>query len=117
MNTICLITIYTYIKAVLVHFSAIPGVERVLSRQHMGAITSHKHLDTVVEGSDSRLGQRVLLDDQKRVPGATTEWAVLTGTLDAAVWVHAVCQSIWVVKKVVLLALFFLPFLISISIL
>lgn len=56
----------------------------------MGAFSPHKHLDAVVEGADPGLGQRALLDDQKRVPGAPTQRAVLTGTLDAAVWVHAV---------------------------
>lgn len=60
----------------------------------MGAIPSHKHPDAVIEGADAGLGHGALLDDLERVPGAPTQWAVLTGTLDAAVWVHAVCQSI-----------------------
>ena len=60
----------------------------------MGAVPSYKHLDAVVEGADAGLGRGALLDDQERVPGAPTQRAVLTGTLDAAVWVHAVCQSI-----------------------
>lgn len=69
---------------------AIPGVERVFPREDMGAVPSHKHLDSVVEGADAGLRRGALLDDLERVPGAPTQWAVLTGTLDAAVWVHAV---------------------------
>lgn len=56
----------------------------------MGAVTPHEHLDAVIEGADEGLGHRALLDNQERVPGAPTQGAVLTGTLDAAVWVHAV---------------------------
>lgn len=72
-------------------FSAIPGVERVFPGEDMSAVPSHKHLDAVVEGADAGLGHRALLDDLERVPGAPTQWAVLTGTLNAAVWVHAIC--------------------------
>lgn len=45
------------------HFPALPGVERVLPRDDMGAVPSHEHLDTVVEGADTGLGHRALLDD------------------------------------------------------
>lgn len=57
----------------------------------MGTVTPNKHLDAVIKGADAWLGQWVLLDDQKRVSRASTQGAVLTGALDAAVWVHAVC--------------------------
>lgn len=56
----------------------------------MGAFTAHEHFDTVIKGADTMLGQRALLNDLKRVPGATTQWAVLARALDAAVWIHAV---------------------------
>lgn len=72
----------------------IPGVERVFPRDDVGTVPPHKHLDTVVEGSDSGLGHWVLLDDLQRVPRALAQGTVLTGTLNAAVWVHAVRQSI-----------------------
>lgn len=44
-------------------FPDIPGVERVFRRDDVGAVPSHKHLDAVVEGADSWLGHRALLDD------------------------------------------------------
>lgn len=72
-------------------FAVIPGVERVFPRYDVCAVPSHKHLDPVIERSDTGLGRRALLDDLQRVSGATAQWAVLTGTLDATVWVHAVC--------------------------
>ena len=71
-------------------FPAIPGIEWVLPWEDMGALTPHEHLDAVIEGADEGLGHRALLDNQERVPGAPTQRAVLTGTLNAAVWVHAV---------------------------
>jgi len=72
----------------------VPGVERVFPRQDVGAVPSHEHLDAVVEGADAGLERGALLDDQERVPGPPAQGAVLTGTLDAAVWVHAVRESI-----------------------
>lgn len=81
-------------NTVFVCFPAIPGIERVLPGEDMGAVTPHEHLDAVIEGADEGLGHRALLDDQERVPGAAAQGAVLTGTLDAAVWVHAVSQSV-----------------------
>lgn len=70
---------------------AIPRVERVFPGEDVSAVPSHEHLDAIVEGADAGLVCRALLDDQERVTGAPTQRAVLTGTLDAAVWVHAVC--------------------------
>lgn len=75
-------------------FPAIPGVEWVLPRDDVGAVPSHQHLDAVVERSDSRLGHEVLLNDLQGVSGAAAQRAVLTGALNAAVWIHAVCESI-----------------------
>lgn len=71
-------------------FYILPGVEWIFSRDDVGAVPSHKHLDPVEKGSDTWLGYGTLLDDLERVPGASAQWAVLTRTLDAAVRVHAV---------------------------
>ena len=73
---------------------AIPGVERVFPRDDVCAVPSNEHLDAVVERENSGLGDWVLLDDLQRVPRAPAQGTVLTWTLNAAVWVHAVCQSI-----------------------
>lgn len=51
-------------------FPVIPGVEWVFPRDNVGAVTSHKHFDPVVERSDAGLGRRALLDDLQRVSGA-----------------------------------------------
>lgn len=77
----------------------VPGVERVFPGNNMGAVPSHKHLDSVIKGADSGLGHWTLLDNLQRVSGASAQRAVLTGSLDAAVWVHAVCQTIWHKEK------------------
>lgn len=79
-----------YMLSFMCMFPVIPGVERVFPRDDVGTVPSDKHFDAVVERADGGLGRRALLDDLQRVPGATAKWAVLTGTLDAAVWVHAV---------------------------
>ncbi|TNN35183.1 hypothetical protein EYF80_054656 [Liparis tanakae] len=77
--------------ALLLVFSChTPQIERVFPRQDVGAVPPHEHLDAVVEGADAGLEGGALLDDQQGVPGPPAQGAVLTGTLDAAVWVHAV---------------------------
>lgn len=73
---------------------SLPGIERVFPGDDVRAVPSHQHLDAVVERADSGLGRRALLDDLQRVPGASAQGTVLAGTLNAAVWVHAVCQPI-----------------------
>lgn len=72
-----------------------PGVERVFCWDDVGAVATHQPLHAVVKRSDVRLGSRALLDDLKRVSWAAAQRAVLTGALDAAVGVHAVCESVW----------------------
>lgn len=42
---------------------AIPGVEWIFRRDDVRAVPTHEHPDTVVEGADSWLGHRALLDD------------------------------------------------------
>ena len=83
-----------YMYRVTCVFLAVPGVERVFPRDGVGAVPPHQHFHAVIEGADVRLGHGTLLDDLQRVPGAAAQRAVLTGTLDAAVWVHAVCESV-----------------------
>lgn len=61
----------------------------------MCAIPAHQHVDTLIEGANLLHWQLVLLDHLQWVSRATTQWAVLTWALDTAIWVHAVCQTIY----------------------
>ena len=73
----------------------LPGVERVVAGDDVGAVAAHQHPDALVEGADLLGRRQALLDDLQRVLGAAAQRAVLTGALDAAVGVHAVGQAIW----------------------
>lgn len=73
----------------------LPAVERVVSRDDVGAVLACQELDAVVEGLHRRPVCLALLNDVQRVPGPPAEQAVLTGRLQAAVRVQAIHQAIW----------------------
>lgn len=72
-----------------------PAVEGVVSRNDVGAVFACQELDAVVERLHCGQVRLALLNDVQGIPRPPAEQAVLTGRLQAAVWVQAIHQAVW----------------------
>lgn len=83
----------------------LPGIDGITSLYDVRTVSSHQHLDPVVERADFPAGRLALLNDLEWLTWSTAQWIAQARALSAAVWVHAVNQAILKEQKQLILTL------------